>query len=257
MKILSTFLYTLFIAATFSMIFTACASDAESGAPVDSGVGGSLARFTIVGNYLYAVDYTKLKVFNLDNPARLTLVGEQVIGETIETIFPFNNLLFIGSAQSSYIYRIGEKGMPEFVSEYDHSFIESCDPIVANETHAYVTLRSGGNCRVGMSNNELHILSLADINKPELLAVHPMTHPLGLGIDGNLLFLCDDADGLKFFDVSDPENIKMVYHFQELVAYDVLVLDGLLIVVGPDNLYQLDYSDLENIRILSQIPIKA
>ncbi len=257
MKFLSSFIYPLFTMALGAMLFVSCAEDAGSGAPVDSGVGGSLARFTIVGDYLYAVDYSQLKVFDLEDLTDPIFVGERTIGETVETIFPLNDLLFIGSEAASYIYRIGERGMPEFVSEYDHSFIEACDPIVANEDFAYVTLRSGGNCRTGWLNNELHILSLADINNPELIAIHPMTHPLGLGLDGDLLFLCDDEDGLKFFDVSDPENIKLIYHFDQLVAYDVIVLDGQLVVVGPDNLYQLDYSNLEDIRILSQIPIKA
>ncbi len=258
MKIKVTSIYNLAVAFFCALLFVGCAEDAEIATPVDSGVGGSLARFTIIGDFLYAVDYTKLKVFDLRNEGEPRLVGEQELGaEVVETIFPFNDLLFIGSAQSSYIYRVDDTGMPTFVSEYDHSFIESCDPVVANEKYAYVTLRSGGDCRVGMTFNELHILDIQDVENPTLIATHPMTHPLGLGVDGDLLFLCDDEDGLKVFNVADPQNIELIFHFQEMVAYDVITLNGLLLVVGPDNLYQFDYTDLDNIRVLSQIPIKA
>ncbi|MEO1413126.1 MAG: hypothetical protein AAFW73_24760 [Bacteroidota bacterium] len=245
------------VALLFILSFAACTADNELASSGDTGVGGSLARFTIIGDYLYAIDHTNLKVFDLENPAALRLVGEQEVGQIVETIFPLNDLLFIGSAQSSYIYRVTDNGIPEYVSEYDHSLIVSCDPIVATEKYAYVTLRSGGDCRVGFTLNELHILDVEDINNPRLIATYPMQHPLGLGIDGDLLFLCDDAAGLKVFNVADPASIELLYHFTDMVAYDVITLDGQLIVVGPDDLYQFDYRDRNNIRILSQIPIKA
>ena len=44
-------------------------------------------------------------------------------------------------------------------------------------------------------------------------------------------------------------------NFDDFTAYDVIPLGGLLLVVGPDNLYQFDYTDLNNIVKISEIPI--
>ena len=71
---------------------------------------------------------------------------------------------------------------------------------------------------------------------------------------GNILFVCDNDQGLKVFDVSDPLNIDLIKHFDGFTAFDVITLDGLLLVVGPDNVYQFDYNDLENMRLVSEIP---
>ena len=65
------------------------------------------------------------------------------------------------------------------------------------------------------------------------------------------------TDGLKIFDVSNPRDIQLIKHFDFFTAFDVIPLDGLLLVVGPDNVYQFDYSDLENIKQVSQIPYGA
>ena len=53
-----------------------------------NGVGGSLARFTLAGNYLYVVDETNLKTFDVTNPANPILKNSTTIGSNIETIYP-------------------------------------------------------------------------------------------------------------------------------------------------------------------------
>src|ERR1043165_6801720 len=63
----------------------------------NTGKGGSLARFTIVGNYLYTVDKTQLRVFDVADPASAVFKSSTDVGFEIETIFPFRDKLFIGS----------------------------------------------------------------------------------------------------------------------------------------------------------------
>ncbi|MBU3677413.1 MAG: hypothetical protein FGM54_09605, partial [Chitinophagaceae bacterium] len=77
---------------------TKSSSDTTSNNSNGAGQGGSLARYTIVGRYLYTVDGNSLRIFDLDAGGGPQLVNQQNIGFAIETIFPFKNYLFIGSS---------------------------------------------------------------------------------------------------------------------------------------------------------------
>lgn len=236
-----------------------CAEDGlsapEANGQNQTGIAGSLARFSIVGNFMYAINNSTLKWYDVSLPEDPIFVDSKVIGTGIETIFPFAGKLFIGSQQGMFIYDIGTNGEPEYVSEYTH--VQNCDPVATNGQYAFVTLRSGGNCRVGFSNNQLDILDVSDIYNPELVSTWNMFHPRGVGVDGNTLFVCDSQAGLKIFDVSDPLDINLIKQFDDFTAYDVIPLNGLLLVISPDNIYQFDYSDLNNIVKVSEIPIEV
>ncbi|MEM6964777.1 MAG: hypothetical protein AAF573_08440 [Bacteroidota bacterium] len=231
---------------------------------LDTGVAGSYARFMIVDDFLYIVDNQDIRTYSLDNAEEPTLVNEQNIGERIESIFHREGKLFIGSGIGLFIYTIQENGIPEFTStfSYDVFPILPCDPVVANATHAFVTLNSSTIstvCRATVTNqiNQLNIFDITDISNPILINEIQMFRPKGLGLDGNTLFVCDDDMGLKVFDVSDVLDVKLIAHFDTFNAYDVIPLGGLLLVVGPENVYQFDYTDLDDIQLLSTIQIEA
>ncbi len=250
--------------ALFNMLLTGCADSALSSSDAgnsDTGVAGSYARFVTVGNYLYIVDRTDIQTFSLSNPASPEKINTQNIGSQIESIFNYQDKLFIGSGSGLYIYTIPSSGIPEQAAAYDYSFpILPCDPVVANETYAYVTLHDAdfeANCGGFNIVNELKIFNVSDIYNPQELISYPMFKPKGVGIDGSTLFVCDDLDGLKIFDVSDPYNMVMIQQFDSFQAFDVIPLDGLLLCVGTDNIYQYDYTDLNNIVEISRIPIKS
>ena len=101
---MKTTIITIFI--SLSIIITGCTKEGMAGAE-STGVGGSTARFTIVGNYLYVVDNTSLKVFDIANPAVAPVMKSKTeLGINIETIFPYQDKLFIGSSFSMYKSRI-------------------------------------------------------------------------------------------------------------------------------------------------------
>jgi hypothetical protein len=68
------------------------------------GIGGSTARFTIAGNALYIVDQSNLHVYDISTASNPSKVSDKNIGWSIETIFPYQNHLFIGSSSGVYIY---------------------------------------------------------------------------------------------------------------------------------------------------------
>jgi hypothetical protein len=211
-----------------------------------SGQGGSMARFALAGDYLYIVGSSSLKTFDVSNAEEPEhLQGkDQYMDFGIETIFPMDTLLFLGSQTGMYIYNITRPDFPQQLSYVSH--ITACDPVVAAGSYAYVTLNSE-NPVCGRGVNELRVYDLSDIRYPLLVHTEPaFKHPKGLGIDGNKLFICDD--GLKVYDVTNPvkpvriDDITDIPEVNGAESYDVIPLNGLLLLVGANGLYQFDYS---------------
>jgi len=219
----------------------------------NTGISGSMARFTIFSDYLYAVHNNNLKLFNIASVPGIAVSNQVALERVVETIFPYDNKLFLGTTTGMLIYSLASAGFPTFISAYDH--INSCDPVVVQGNYAYVTLRSGTQCE-GFTN-QLDVVDISSIEHPFLVKSYPMYNPHGLGIDGNVLFLCDGDAGLKVYDVTDPMQIHMnlLAHFTGIKAYDVIPLNGVLMLIGADGLYQYDYTDYQNLVLLSTLPV--
>jgi hypothetical protein len=227
----------------------------ESSVPmVQTGIGGSMARFTIMKDHLYSIDNSNMMVFdisNLDNPVPGAKLN---IGWGIETIFPYKDNLFIGTQTGMIIYDNSDPDFPTHLSTFSH--IMSCDPVVVENDIAYVTLRSGTDCRNNFTN-QLDVIDVSNLKNPVLLKTYPMTNPHGLGIDNGVLFICEGTAGLKVFDATDINQISshLLAYFGDIHAYDVIPYNNNLIMIGESGLYQFDYSDKENIKFISMIPI--
>ncbi len=214
-----------------------------------TGIGGSLARFTIVDDYLYTVDQTNLFSFNISATCP-KLSNKSVIGWNIETIYPYGGNLFIGSTSGMFIYTLTNPGMPVFASQLQHW--SSCDPVVVEGDVAYVTLHGGTAC--GGFTNQLDIINVKSIYSPILLKTYPMSYPLGLSVYNNTLYLCDD--GLKIYNVSDWKNIQLQSHVPIVDTYDVILLsESHLILVGSKGLYQYDVTLKNKPELLSLLSV--
>ena len=236
-------------------VFSLASSDfSNAGSSVSSdgaGIGGSMARFAIADERLYTIDDYNLRVFSLEN-AENPVAGDTVpVGFSIETIFPFKDKLFIGSRNGMFVYDQTDPDRPRLVSEFQHA--TSCDPVVANDSMAYVTLRSGNTCE-GIVN-QLDVIDIRDVTRPRLVKSYPMENPHGLGISGTTLFLCEGEYGLKVFDATNSQDITKLTQFKDVHAYDVIPLGEILMMVGDDGLYQYDYSDPARVRQLSKLDI--
>ncbi len=216
-----------------------------------SGISGSMARMNVVDNHLYGIDSWSLHVLTLDDPACPELIKDVDVGWNIETIFPYEQSLFIGAADGMYIFDNTEPTDPQLRSKFEHA--RACDPVVVQDDIAFVTLRNGTEC-LGFAN-QLDVVDVSDLDNPKLLYTHEMDNPHGLGVDGDNLFICEGEFGLKLFDKSDMSKIsgKLTNWIRSLNAYDVIPFNDLLIVIGEDGLYQFDYSNPEEIVFLSKI----
>ena len=215
-----------------------------------TGQGGSLARFKIVGDHLYAVDSHYINVFNitdLQNPVE----GEDVFaGFDIETIFNRGEHLFLGSMRGMYIYDISSPGSPQFVSEFQHG--TACDPVVVDGDYAYVTLRGGSFC--GATESGLYIVDISTIENPELVVQYPLDEPYGLGIKDEKLFVCDGSSGLKVYDKTDIMNLETLNVFENIVTFDVIPQENQLLLVGDDILTQYSYQD-DGLELISSFSL--
>lgn len=214
-----------------------------------TGQGGSMARFTLMNNHLYTVSTNELYTYNISNPRDPQFVTKSAIGGSIETIYPFKNKLFIGSADGMFIYDASTPGNPVKQGSFTHA--RSCDPVVADDTKAWVTLRSGSMC--GGNINQLEVVDVTDVMKPVLIKTYGMTNPFGLGKDGNTLFICDGKDGVKVYNAADAKDLKLIKRIAGMEAYDVIASNKRALVVAKEGLYQFDYSNAGNIRLLSKI----
>ncbi len=83
-----------------------------------------------------------------------------------------------------------------------------------------------------------------------------MESPYGLGVDNKKLFICEGKGGLKTFNATNPMDIQQIQHFKEMDTFDVIPLNGTLMLIGKDGLYQYDYRDANNLKLLSKILVK-
>ncbi|MDR0835968.1 MAG: hypothetical protein LBN11_05240 [Tannerella sp.] len=256
----------IFLLLVSALLYVAC-GDGDSTSSSDSaseGTGGSMARFAITGDVLYTVSVNQLKQFDISDPAnpKYSDLRDQDIGNNIETIFPADTLLYIGSQDGMYIYDIKDPRFPTYLARASH--IRSCDPVVVEGHYAYITLNTNFSACGASPNNVLIVYDVEDQLNPKRLTEIRMSGPQGLGADGDLLFVCDK--GLKVFDISNsghPETIKQIGDLADIQeaefirsAYDVIPVGGLLMMVANEGLFLFDYSkfaETKNLTFLSKI----
>jgi hypothetical protein len=148
-----------------------------------------------------------------------------------------------------YIYSLENPELPSYVSEFTHW--EGCDPVVVEGDYAYLTLRGGNAC--GQLESVLEVIDIRDKSNPQLAERYTLENPYGLGIRGDILYVCDGFAGLKLFDKTIPSDLKFVKSFKEMNAKDVIPLEDKLILIAEKEVYQYRYleNDLELLSVYS------
>ncbi len=238
-------------------IMMACSADTvvNNNSPDSAGQAGSLARFSIVGNYLYTVDHNLLRVIDITDSTNPTLLGEYRAGFEVETIYGFDHYLFLGTQFGVNVFDITDPVQPKELASFEH--MQACDPVVTDGTYAYSTLRGGTWCRSEINQLDVYNLDQLDQGELTLIATYPMAAPSGIGLDDETLFLCDLKEGLKVYDVTDPYNItgQIIAHFEDIAANDVIPIRSrkILLLIAENGFFQYDYSDINDIKLLHSI----
>lgn len=234
------------------IFFTGCDKENAAGAPSTTGVGGSTARFTIAGNYLYVVDNTSLKAFDISDPNLApVLKSKTAIGINIETIFPYQDKLFIGSSFSMHIFSLTNPEKPTKIAQADYQVRMNCDPVVAKDSTAYATLNATGPCGGGISS--LVVYNIKNISNPQLVRTIPVNAPHGLGVIDNALYVCDGSSGMYVYNVNNTYNPILVRTITGETFYDVIPYGNILICQVTTGISLYDISNRHQPVYLSRI----
>jgi len=218
-----------------------------------TGINGSMSRFTIYDDKLYSVINNYLNIFDLTGEIPKKAAENFYIGWNVETIFSNKTNLFFGTSTGMLIYSVVDPLKPIYQSCITHAY--ACDPVIVDNDLAYVTIHSGSTCDYSAKENALIIIDVKDVKNPTQLVTYNLTNPKGLGIDAGKLFLCDD--GLKVYKLTEPQTLmaNQLAHYTGMDGFDVIPFNNTLMMIADDGLYQYDYSDMSQIKLLSKIGI--
>jgi hypothetical protein len=232
-----------------SLVYNSASSYAAPSQNTVVGTGGSMARFTIIKESLFTVGQSSLSVYGISTPENPVFSSTLNLAWGIETVYPFRDRLFIGSTSGMFIYDVSSPATPTRLGQFSH--VTACDPVIADDDFAFVTLRSGTRC--SSAADQLDVLDVNNLTAPSLVKSYPMSNPHGLAKDGGTLFICDGTEGLKVYDASDVRNLKLVDQVKGFESFDVIAMNKLAIVVSKDGLREFDYSDPAHVRLLSRL----
>lgn len=224
----------LIVAAIFLVACSKEDSMSPAGTGGDVNLAGSMARFAIAGKTMYCVTESTLNIYDLTNPSAPVYVNKFTLQNGgVETIFARDSVtLFIGTTTGMYILDVSNAAFPSIYTQYAH--VRSCDPVVADNQYAYITLRSD-NVTCGRGLDQLEVIDIKNLSNPILKKAYMMISPRGLAIQNNRLMVCDG--GLKIFDKTNPENLVYISGYEANIT-DIIPLDSTLITVGADGFKQ-------------------
>ncbi|MEL6388999.1 MAG: hypothetical protein AAFQ02_02480 [Bacteroidota bacterium] len=228
------------------------APQADAGAP--EGVAGSMSRMALFGGHFYYVNEYEMHVFDVEDPSRPEQLNRVYMEWGVETIFPYQENLFVGANNGMHIYDNSDPSNPTYLSTFAHA--NACDPVVVQGDIAYVTLRDGTECENFI--NQLDVVDVSNLLEPQLIASFPMHNPHGLSVRDEILYLCEGDQGLKVFDITEVEEIgqNQIGGVKEYDAYDVISLSPeLLLMIGEDGFYQFGTDQPARPDLLSSIRI--
>ncbi len=256
MRILLTLVLLILLAACDDDV-----SDSSNSLNIPEGQGGSRARFTLSGDYLYTLNVNELWVFDVSRPSEPLAITKSTAPNNAETLFAYEDYLYMGTENGVFIYSKPSTTTDlTQVGRFTHA--QSCDPVVVQNNLAFLTTRTGSSCRITSGQNALQILDVSDPTNPQLTNnsdgqtnLRTMVEPGGLGVDQEKLFVCDGAGGLKVFTVglngTDSNGLPIVdlvfdrdNSLSELDCFDVIPNNNTLIISNDTEIRQYDYNTL-------------
>ncbi len=236
----------------FLICLFACSKDSNSTNSSDGstvGTGGSLARFVIVNNYLYVASNGNIEVFDITHNGAPVAKDPVYVSWNIETIFSYDNNLFLGSSTGMFIYSLTDPAKPKLLGQAQH--LRSCDPVVANDSFAFVTLKGGTPC--GPVTDGLYTYDVLDLTKPVLISTLELSTPGGLALNGKMVYVCRGEEGLSVIDATDVKQQTIKKTIAEADFKDAIVYDNLLICYVSDGIRLYDVTKPDDPVYISSV----
>jgi hypothetical protein len=166
-------------------------------------------------------------------------VGQNVYNIDIETIYSYRNRLFIGSRTGLYIYSIDTASAPRLIGEAKHG--RSCDPVIANDSVSYSTLKGSTFC--GPATSGLYVYDVKNLNQPVLKTTIPINEPIGLGMADSALYICCANEGMKVYSIKDAYSPVFIRAFPGSNFIDLIPFGNILICWVSDGIRLYDISN--------------
>ena len=213
---------------------------------------GTVNRINYHDQHIYVLGRSDLHIINDQNFQVVNQMHD--IGDEMETIFPLNGHLFIGSRSSMEIYDITTPEYPLHLFRFDHA--TSCDPVLPTSEVAYISLRTADFSECPGNINALVVLDIRELERPEEIDEIAMRSPYGMAIVNNRLYVGEGDNGLSIFDVSDPFRPVEIKFEVSVKAFDILkhpTTSNTILLAGPDGLAQYNLDDNLNLEFQSRI----
>ena len=207
-------------------------------------VSGTANRVTYTNEHVYIIGNNSMYIVADDSQGLNKVDIKPYIGEGVETIFPFEDNLYIGSRSAVNIYNISDPRQPVEAYEFNHA--TACDPVLPADGVAYVTLRTADFSACPGNTNSLLVLDTRNIHDVGQKKEIAMSSPFGMTIKGNDLYVGEGDNGLKIFDISDKYKPELRRSIDNIKAYDVIphpTISNLILTTGPDGMSQYMIND--------------
>ncbi len=215
------------------------------------GVGGSYAKFQIFNNALYTISDYSLLTFDITNYNSITQVSETWMnawfGGELETTFIRKDYMFIGATNGMHIVGLQDEFNPAYTSSFLHA--TGCDPVVVEETTAYITVRGGNSC--GAIEDQVNVIDVSDISSPVEYSTYFLSSPYGLGVKDNVLYVCND-NGINVFNAANPSSLVLENTYN-VNSKDVIPLESHLISVGENVIHQYNYTSNFGLELIGTV----
>ncbi len=242
----------IFFLLSVALAVFSCSSS-DSAFADQSGQSGSITRFAVFKGYMYALNQNEVQTYRLKADGDPELVHRLPTDYGLETIFIYDNAIFLGSRTAMYILDVTNPAAPVFLSKSDRldSFFGGCDPVVVQGNYAYSTIKIIQNiCGRASAQSALLVYDVTNKSAPQQTGVYPLNLPNGLGIKDHYLLVCDEgSDRVEVFDISDPKALKpTLFSFALEDPYD-LIIRGETMIVSTKSRFQLyNVRDMADIR---------
>jgi hypothetical protein len=182
---------------------------------------GTLNRITKADNHIYVVSNNNMIILE-DNEDGFSnnIVRLENVKEEMETVFPFQNNLFVGSKTSMSIFDISNGNHP--IERYEFEHATSCDPVLPYSDLAFITLRTADFSLCPGNINALLTIDISDLSNPIQISETQLASPYGMSVINDKLYVGNGENGLSIFDVSQPKNPILIQTNNDIVAYDII-----------------------------------
>ena len=213
---------------------------------------GTVNRIAYDNENVYVLGHNTIYSFS-DNSA-FEFLGANLVGSQMETIFPHDDHLFVGTQNSMLIFNTQDPAQLTQVGAFWHA--TSCDPVYPVEEVAYVTLRTGDLSNCPGDINALVVLDVQSFNNPVEVQEIEMESPYGMTKFGDRLYVGEGANGLKVFDASNPTQLELEFWEEGIEAYDIIQhpnRNDMLLIAGPGGLSQYEIEGGASLGLVSRL----